>query len=177
MPHLIPRETVPALDLPLVNGGRFVLAESGAETFSLLLFYRGYHCPLCRNQLSELKAKIDKLTALGVEPVAISMDSEERAQKTYDEWDLEGLRLAYGLSEDTARTYGLYISSAISDKEPELFSEPGLFLVKPDSKLYFASVQTMPFTRPPLDELIMGIKYHREHGYPPRGVVTERETA
>lgn len=175
MIRLMPRETVPPLDLPLVGGSRFVLAESKAETFSLLLFYRGYHCPLCRNQLSELKARIDKLAGLGVEAVAISMDSEERAERTYEEWDLGAVRLAYGLSEDTARAYGLYISSAISDKEPELFSEPGLFLVKPDSTLYFASVQTMPFTRPPLDELIMGIKYHREHGYPPRGVVAERE--
>ena len=171
MTRLMPTRPVPDLDLPLAAGGRFVLADSDPETFTLLLFYRGYHCPICRDQLADLKAKLGALADLGVEAVGISMDGEERARKSRDDWDLDGLHLAHGLSEDEARGYGLYISSAISEKEPDRFSEPGLFLVKPDRTLYFASVQTSPFTRPPLDELMRGIKYHRDHGYPARGTV------
>jgi peroxiredoxin len=177
MTRLMPLEPVPDLDLPLVAGGRFVLADSAAETFAMLIFYRGYHCPLCRNQLADLKAKVETLDELGVEAVAISMDSEDRARKSHDEWDLEGVRIAYGLDEAKAREFGLYISSAISDKEPERFSEPGLFLVRPDGTLYFASIQTSPFTRPPLDELIPGMRYAKEHGYPARGTVAEHEPA
>ncbi len=173
MMRLMPTQAVPDLDLPVVGGDRFVLAESDPETFTLLLFYRGYHCPLCMNQLLDLKEKLVALADLGVEAVAISMDGEERARKSHDEWQLAGLRLAYGLSEQEARSFGLYISSAISEKEPPRFSEPGLFLVRPDGTLYFSSVQTSPFTRPPLDQLMMGIKYHREHGYPARGTVAE----
>lgn len=173
MTHLMPTHAVPDLDLPVVGGGRFVLAESNPEAFTLLLFYRGYHCPLCKNQLSDLQEKLGALADLGVEAVAISMDGEERARKSHDEWGLASVRLAYGLSEKDARRFGLYISSAISEKEPARFSEPGLFLVKPDGTLYFSSVQTSPFTRPPLGELMVGIKYHREHGYPARGTVAE----
>jgi hypothetical protein len=33
-------------------------------------------------------------------------------------------------------------------------------------------VQSMPFTRPPLDELLMGISYARSHGYPARGTLS-----
>ena len=175
MTRLLPARPVPALDLPLVGGGRFVLADGNPETFTLLLFYRGYHCPLCKGQLGGLKDRLAKLGELGVDAVAISMDGAERAEKSYGEWGLGGIRLAYDLGEDKARAYGLYISSAISDKEPERFSEPGLFLVKPDGTLYFACVQTSPFTRPSLDELMMGIKYHRDHGYPARGVVAEAD--
>ncbi|MDG2003485.1 MAG: AhpC/TSA family protein, partial [Novosphingobium sp.] len=83
----------------------------------------------------------------------------------------------YDLSEGEARSFGLYISSAISEKEPERFSEPGLLVVNPDNTLYFASIQTSPFTRPPLAELIQGMRYAKEHGYPARGTVAEREPA
>lgn len=174
MTRLMPLQPVPQVDLPLVGGGRFVLSDSKPEFFNLLLFYRGYHCPICKGQLDDLKSNLGKLNDLGVGAVAISMDSEDRARKSHEEWDLDGIRLAYGLSESTARSYGLYISSAISDKEPERFSEPGLFLVNPDRTLYFGSVQTSPFTRPPLDQLMQGISYAKSHGYPARGVVPGR---
>jgi peroxiredoxin len=177
MTRLMPLQPVPELDLPLVGGGRFVLSDSRPELFTMLLFYRGYHCPVCHNQLDDLKEKLPRLAELGVEPLAVSMDSEVRAGESVEEWELEGLRVAYGMSERTARAFGLYISSAISDKEPERFSEPGLLLVNPDRTLYFASIQTSPFTRPPLDELIQGLGYVKSHGYPARGTVAEREPA
>ncbi|MDG2002702.1 MAG: redoxin domain-containing protein, partial [Novosphingobium sp.] len=89
MHRLMPLKPVPALDLPFVGGGRFVLADSKPPLFTMLIFYRGYHCPLCRNQLDDLKSKLDMLAELGVETVAISMDGEVRAQKSVAEWELE----------------------------------------------------------------------------------------
>ena len=53
--------------------------------------------------------------------------------------------------------------------EPEKFSEPGLFLVKPDGTLYAAFIQTMPFARPPLDQLLGAIDFIKEKDYPARG--------
>jgi hypothetical protein len=32
-------------------------------------------------------------------------------------------------------------------EEPERFSEPALYLIRPDSTVYSSSVQTMPFAR------------------------------
>lgn len=174
MTQLMPLQPVPQLDIPLVGGERFVLSDSKPEFFNLLLFYRGYHCPICKGQLGDLKFNLGKLADLGVDAVAISMDGEDRAKKSYEEWDLDGLRLGYDLNESTARAFGLYISSAISDMEPEHFSEPGLFLINPDRTLYFASVQTSPFTRPALAELMQGINYAKSHGYPARGTVPGR---
>jgi peroxiredoxin len=171
MSRPLPRQPVPALDLPLAGGGRFALAENPPEGFTLLLFYRGLHCPICKGQLGDLQNRLDALEEAGVRAVAISMDGRERAEQAKSGWGLARLDMAYDLSEQTAREWGLYISSAISDKEPERFSEPGLFLVNPDGTLYFVAVQSMPFTRPPLDELLMGINYARSHGYPPRGTL------
>jgi peroxiredoxin len=171
MSRPLPSQPVPALDLPLVGGGRFNLAENRPESFSLLMFYRGLHCPICKGQLSDLQNRLETLEGSGVRAVAISMDGQERAERTKSEWGLGRLDIAFDLSEQAAREWGLYISGAISDKEPERFSEPGLFLVTPDGTLYFVAVQSMPFTRPPLDELMMGIGYARSHGYPPRGTL------
>jgi peroxiredoxin len=173
MAQLIPRKPVPALDVPLVGSGRFVLAESKPALFTMLIYYRGYHCPLCRSQLTDLKSRLSALSELGVEAIGISMDSEERARKSVEEWELGGLRIAHSLTEEAARAFGLYISGAISDKEPDRFSEPGLFLVNPDGTLYFTSVQSSPFTRPPLAELMQGIGYVKQAGYPARGELAD----
>lgn len=79
---------------------------------------------------------------------AISVDTAERAAQARLEWQLVRLVIAYGLSTDQARAWGLYLSNSIKDTEPPLFSEPGLFLIQRDTTLYCASIQTMPFARP-----------------------------
>ena len=55
--------------------------------------------------------------------------------------------------------------------EPERFPEPGLFLVRPDHTLYFASVQTMPFARPEFKDILQAIAFVIEKDYPARGEV------
>ena len=54
-------------------------------------------------------------------------------------------------------------------EEPALFSEPGVFLVKPDGSLYFGAVQTMPFVRPHFDELLAALDFVIAKDYPARG--------
>ncbi|MHB1358642.1 MAG: redoxin domain-containing protein [Rhodocyclaceae bacterium] len=77
---LVPRQPVPALDVPLLGGGRFKLAVPPAPTFDMLVFYRGLHCPLCAKYLLELEKLHDDFVQRGVNPVAISSDTEERAK-------------------------------------------------------------------------------------------------
>ncbi len=169
-----PRQAAPKLSLPLAGGGTFDLAETAAENFTLLFFYRGLHCPICKRQLGALQAKLDEFAALGVSVVALSMDSKERAERAKAEWEVPNLPIAYGLSGDQAHEWGLFFSGGIGTtstgiEEPTCFSEPGLFVVRPDGTLFASSVQSMPFTRPPLAELLGGLKYIIENEYPARG--------
>ncbi len=164
-----PQTKVPDLTVKTVGGDDWTLAEESPEHFTFVFFYRGYHCPICRNYLKSIDRKMDELASLGISAIAISSDSEERATRSKEEWKLENIRVGYGLSIDEARGWGLYVSKAISDSEPDIFSEPGLFIVRPDGELYAASIQTMPFTRPSIDELIGGFKYIIPNGYPGRG--------
>lgn len=173
---LLPRRQVPPLDLPLVDGGRFVLAEERPARFTLLVVYRGLHCPLCKAQLRELEAKLPAFGERGVGVVAISSDDAERAERTRADWGLAALRVAYGLDLETARRFGLYVSrgrgpTSLGIEEPALFVEPALFLVREDGTLYFGSVQTMPFARPHLSDVIAAIDFVVAKHYPARGEV------
>ncbi len=58
---------------------------------------------------------------------------------------------------------------AISDDEPAWFSEPGLFLIRSDGTVYYASVNSMPIGRPRLDDVLSAIDYAAKADYPARG--------
>ena len=81
MPNaLLPRHPVPALNVPLVNGGRFVLGAAPGERFDLIVFYRGLHCPICAKYLLELERLAPEFHARGVQVLAVSSDEEARGK-------------------------------------------------------------------------------------------------
>jgi len=164
-----PRTKVPALSLQIVGGGQFDMAQSAPKTFALLVAYRGLHCPICKTYLRDLHHKLGEFEALGVEAIAVSTDTQERAERTKAEWEVEKLSIAYGLTIERARAWGLFISAGIKDGEPSLFVEPGLFLIRPDQTLYAASIQTVPFARPSFSDVLAAVKFVTEKDYPARG--------
>lgn len=140
----------------------------------MVVFYRGLHCPLCRTYISELDKLLDDFKQRGVNVVAISSDTEERARTTHQTWGVQNLEIGYGLDLEVAQQWGLYISSSrgktsVGVEEPALFSEPGVFLVRPDGTLYWASVQTMPFARPHFKEVLSALDFVIKADYPARG--------
>jgi len=180
---LFPRRPVPRLAVALAGGGQFRLDEDLPGTFTLIVFYRGRHCPVCRSYLRSLEERLDDFSARGVTVVAISSDGVERAEAAKTDWQLARLRIGYGLTVTEARAWGLFVSSgrgktSLGIEEPPLFPEPGLFLVRPDGTLYFSSVQSLPFARPHFDDVLNAIDYVLKHDYPARGeVVSVREAA
>ena len=164
-----PRQKAPDLSFSLTNGEDWSLKDRAPETFTMVIFYRGLHCPVCKGYSQKAQNLLDEYEKRGVEVVSVSMDSEERAKQAVDEWGLEHLSVGYGLSEAQAKDWGLYFSEGIKDPEPDLFSEPGLFLVRPNGELYYAAVNSMPFGRPDLNEMLKAIDFVREKDYPARG--------
>jgi peroxiredoxin len=171
---LMPRQPVPALSVETVAHGHWTLAESAPTHFTLMVFYRGLHCPACRPYLAELNRLVGEFTQRGVDTIALSADDADRARRSVHDWALDALRVGYAVSTDTARSWGLYLSSgrgttSVGVEEPPLFFEPGIFLVRPDRTLYFASVQTMPFARPRFADILPAIDFVIKHDYPARG--------
>jgi len=174
---LTPRQPVPALNIPLVGGGRYVLGATPAATFDLVVFYRGLHCPICAKYLMELERLMPEFQKRDVQVVAVSSDNAERGQAMADKIKAEHLRVGYELSLQSARQWGLYISASrgqtsIGIEEPALFSEPGVFIVRPDGTLYYGSTQTMPFARPQFQDVLGAIDFAVAKDYPARGEYT-----
>jgi peroxiredoxin len=171
---LMPRKPVPALEFDTLAGRRWSLAEQKPQNFTMVVFYRGLHCPVCRRYTGELNGMIGEFDRRGVSTVITSTDTRERAAQAQSQWGLPNLQVGYGVSIAKAREWGLYISTSrgvtsAGVEEPPLFAEPGLFLVKPDQTLYWASIATMPFARPHFNEIAQAIDFALSKNYPARG--------
>jgi len=174
MTHPIPaiKENAPELKISCVGGGTWDLSKSKANKFSLVVFYRGAHCPICKKYLKDLHSKIGEFKKLGVDDIiAISGDSLEMAEKCSKEWEIPNLKIGHDQSVESMKNWGLYISQSIKDEEPKTFGEPGVFLVHPYKQLFYAAINSMPFARPQFSDLIDGIKVIFDKDYPARGTV------
>ena len=174
MSTLIPRQPVPELKIDTLDDGVWQLAERKTENFTLIVFYRGWHCPICGPYLRDLDRKIAEFSQRGIDVIAISNDDHTRAQAAREGWKIKQLTLGYGMSIEQGRQWGLFVSRGIGKTsvgvdEPELFFEPGLFLVRADRTLYFSAVQTMPFARPAFDEILKALDFIISRNYPARG--------
>ena len=160
----------PPLTMDKVGGGQIKVGQSGA--WQMLVVYRGKHCPLCRKYLANLNGLLDDYRSAGVDVVAVSADSKEKAETEKEE---EGWRfpVAYGLSPDQMRTLGLYISEPRSPQETDRpFPEPGLFLINPKGKAQIIEISNAPFARADLSGVLGGVKVIQERNYPIRGTAS-----
>jgi peroxiredoxin len=156
-------------------GGVPRIATAEPQRFSLIVFYRRLHCPICTTYVSELDRVVPDLHERGVEPITISSDTEARAREAQQKWNLKQLTVGHSMTIATARSWGLYILSgrgktSVGIDEPALFCEPGMFLVRPDRTLYWASVQSMPFARPHFRAILSALDFAIAKEYPARGV-------
>ena len=175
---LFPGKLVPPLVVSTVRHGDWKLADQSPKNFTMIVFYRGYHCSFCSRYLADLDRKLSKFADHGVEAIAISSDPRDRAENARLDWKLGGLTIGYDMRLSGAREWGLYISSrryapVTGIEEPPFFIEPGLFLVRPDNTLYWASVQTMPFARPSFADILSALDLVIEKNYPARGEVVD----
>jgi peroxiredoxin len=175
---LIPRQPVPDLTVTTTAGPIWKLSEQNPKNFTMVVVYRGLHCPICRAYLSDLQRRLADIGERGVSVIVTSTDSEERVRQAQADWKLADLTMGYGFGLDDARSWGLFVSSSngvtsIGIEEPALFGEPGLFLVRPDGALYFSTVQTMPFARPHFADIVGALDTVITKNYPARGEVLD----
>jgi peroxiredoxin len=171
---LTPNQPVPALAIQTLTHGGFDLGRDHGENGTVLIFYRGLHCPICLRQMGAYETGLAQFSDLGVQVLMLSADRRDAALKAAEKAGVSKLRIGHGLSLKAARDdWGLYLSSARDGSaEPALFHEPGQFYIGPDDRLYFGWVQTSPFGRPSMSDMAGAIRYRLEKDYPPRGQYT-----
>lgn len=166
---LTPDAQVPGLKVDTLSGDQWELSAQTPENFTMVVFYRGRHCPMCKLYLQKLDGLIEGYKAGGFTTIAISMNDKALAEDAVAEWELKNINIGYGLTEEDARAWGLYVSKAFKDNEADIFCEPGLFWVRPDGRLYLVDVSNMPWSRPDLEGLLPKAAYALANDYPARG--------
>ncbi|MDW5288533.1 peroxiredoxin-like family protein [Formosa sp. PL04] len=163
-----PRTETPDLTIDLVNGKTWTLSEQNPKHFTMIVVYRGKHCPVCKKYLKTINKHIKDFADKGVNVIAISANTKELATESVKEWEIPNVPVGYNFGIEEARKWGLYISKGIKE-EPKEFVEPGLYLIRPDRTLYASSIQTMPFTRPGIEDLLKSLDFVIDKDYPARG--------
>ena len=160
---------MPAVTVPKVGGGTVTTGTSAG--WQLVVVYRGKHCPICRSYLKDLDVRLGEFQALGVEVMAMSADTQEKAEAEAAE---EGWRfpVGYGLSVEQMRQLGLYVSEPRSPQETDRpFAEPGLFVVNPGRAIQVVDIANFAGARPALPTLLMGLKFTMQNNVQPRGTM------
>ena len=90
-------------------------------------------------------------------------------KKHATKWELPDLTLGYTLSEEASKAWSLYLSAGVKDGEPDMFSEPGLFLIDSENQVYYSAINSNPSGRPYLPSFVKAIDYIVSTNYPARG--------
>lgn len=166
-----PGSRFPTIHLPLLSGLGLELPKDIDSAFTLLIVYRGVQCSICRGYLRDVAEHLPDFAKLDTRVLVTSAESAERATRAQSEWTNNEIPFSYGLSPASGKKLRLFRSLARKDTEPTEFFEPGLFLLNARGEVLFISVQSMPFGRPPIAELLSWIERIRDNGIPARGTL------
>jgi peroxiredoxin len=158
---IYPNQKAPKLILPTLQHGDFDLSKQAPRHFTMLVFFRGLHCPICVTYLTKLVELLSAFDNLGVNAIAISSDNLDRASSMAEKVSSNSLRQAY-ISKGSGKT-------SMGIHEPDFFPEPGIFLVRADNTIYYISLQSMPFARSSFKDLLAAIQFILSKSYPARG--------
>ena len=169
-PKPVPGSVLQPMSFPKLGGGTLDIGGM-RENWTLLVVYRGKHCPRCKKYLNILDAMRDDWRTAGFDVAVVSADPAEKAMADQKEFGW-GFDLGYDLSEDQMATLGLYVTNPLSDAETDRrFAEPGTYVIRPDGSLLLIAISNGPSARPELAELLDGMIFTKDNDRPPRGTV------
>ena len=169
-PKPTPDTILAPMTFPKLGGGEITVGGL-KENWTLLVVYRGKHCPRCKKYLNILSTMTSDWSSAGFDVVVVSADTQEKAKADQAEfgWNFD---LAYGLSEAQMETLGLYVTDPLSpDESDRRFAEPGTYVLRADGSLIIVSLSNGPAVRPDLTELLDGMIFNKTNDRPTRGTV------
>ena len=158
---------VPEMTFAKVGGGN-VTVGGLRDRWSLLVVYRGKHCPRCKKYLNKFNAMLAEWDAI-MDVVVVSADTEDKVNADVAEfgWSFD---LGYGLTGAQMHALGLYVSDPLFEAETTTrFAEPGTFAIRPNGELVLVDISNGPAARPDLEELLDGMRFNIINDRPVRG--------
>lgn len=120
--------------------------EGKRDPWVLLVFYRGYWCPVCNSNLRRLQNHLDEFTAQGVRIVAIGIDPPDVTRKHVDK---QGYTFIF-LSDPRAAVIPLYnlLHEGGGPRQADV-SHPAQFLIDSTGTIRWVNLaREMPVVRP-----------------------------
>jgi peroxiredoxin len=160
----------PCFAVDRIGGGQVVVGGE-RQRWQLVVVYRGRHCQLAKPFLAKLNDMTTKFTERNIHVVAISADRVDRAEADAKEfgWPFE---VGYGLTLDTMRAMGLYISEpryALETDGP--YAEPAPFALSTRGTADVINISNAAFSLPDLAGLLAGITFIQNRDYAPGGTL------
>jgi peroxiredoxin len=134
-------------------GNTFKLYEAIEKGPVVLMFYRGYWCPYCNEQLSELQDSLSFITEKGGVVVAVTPEKPANVNKTIKKTDasfkiihdrdlkiMNAYHVAFELEEGLIKKYkrwGIDLDKNNGDNGPNL-PVPATYIIGQDKKIIFS---------------------------------------
>ena len=169
-PKPIPDSIIAPMTFAKLGGGDITVGGP-KDNWTLLVVYRGKHCPRCKKYLNILNDMRIEWATAGFDVVVTSADTQAKAQADKDEFGWE-FDLGYDLNEAQMEALGLYVTEPLSANESDRrFAEPGTYVIRSDGSLIVVALSNGPAARPDLGELLDGMIFNKTNDRPARGTV------
>ena len=156
--HLLePGDRLPTIPLAVAGGDGLVLPDALAGHFGVVLLLRGAWCPYCNAQLRAFQRAQERLAALDIRVVALSVDDEATARKLIAE---HGLAFPVGYGADAAALHDAV--GAFVNPDPVHLQSTG-FVLDPDGRVIVSVYSSGAIGRLVPDDVIGLVRYVREH--------------
>lgn len=143
----------PTLTIDKVGGGRISLPGDVTGSYAAILVYRGSWCPYCNAQLAGFARAKEKLTAEGIQVVALSVDDEPTSATLAQKHRLD-FPVGYGADADAiAALLGSY-----TNDDPKYLQGTG-FVLDPNGRILIALYSSGAIGRLVADDVLGFVRY------------------
>lgn len=157
MPVLNPGDPFPALAVTTSDSQNLQLPDALAGKFGVILFYRGAWCPYCNAQLRSFQRAQDRLSEVGANVVALSVDGEQATKELIAE---HGLTFPIGHDADAKAIAAA--TGAFVNPDPVHLRSTG-FVLDPAGKVILSVYSSGAIGRLVPEDVIGLISHLREH--------------
>lgn len=156
MTLLHPGDRFPTFTVSLTGGGTLVLPDDIANSFGVVLFYRGAWCPYCNAQLRAFQRASESLADVGARVVALSVDDEATTQELIAK---DNLAFPVGNSADARRIAAA--TGAFVNDEPTYLQSTG-FVLDPEGNVVVSVYSSGAIGRLVPEDVVGLIRYLRQ---------------
>ena len=162
-------QKIDSVEIVDIDGEPYQIRQAWSEKTALIVFYRGGWCPYCNFQLRELAKKHEQLEAAGLQVVAISADTADKAATTLAQFDIpypilsdpkliahEAFNVVLQVDDERLEWYkskGLLLKDW-SGQEHNKVAVASAFIVDRQRRVLFSHAPTDYATRPSIDQLL-----------------------